>query len=192
MKKIYLLIAVFFSLVSFGQDTDQNYSKKITYKKDSTSGVVDITNPANAIIEVTYYDGLGRPIQNIAHKQSNSGNDIITHMEYDSFGRQTKEYLPYPNSAPSLSYTDIISVASDLNSFHSSYNGGTSNPYSEKEMELSPMSRVFKQAAPGDAWGLPQTTGLTNDRSIKFDYQTNVINEVNYFQVVLNNEGYDC
>ena len=89
MKKIYILIAVFFGLLSFGQDTDQNYSKKITYKKPTSQGVVDITNPANAIIEVTYYDGLGRPIQNIAHKQSNSGKDIITHILLNSDKKTT-------------------------------------------------------------------------------------------------------
>lgn len=176
MKKIYLLIAVFFSLVSFGQDTDQNYSKKVSYKQPTTTSV---SNPDITVakVEVTYYDGLGRPIQQIAHKQSNSGNDIITHMEYDSFGRQTKEYLPYPTSAPSLGYNDIMSVASDLNSFYSSYNGGTSNPFSEKEIEASPLDRIFKQAAPGDDWAL----GL--GKEIKFDYKSNESNEVKHFSV---------
>ena len=31
----------------------------------------------------------------MAHQQSNSGKDIVTHIEYDAFGRQTRDYLPF-------------------------------------------------------------------------------------------------
>ena len=173
MKKIYILFAVFFSLVSFGQDTDQNYSKKITYKQPNTTSVAnpDIT-VANT--EVVYYDGLGRPIQQIAHKQSNTGKDIVSHMEYDIHGRQVKEFLPYVSSGASLSY--IPSTQSDVFNFNSSPSfsvtgnpdfEATSNPYSEKELENSPMSRVFKQAAPGNDWV------MGSGKEIKFEYTTN-------------------
>ena len=175
MRKLLLLL-ILTPIVLFSQSQDQNYIKTITYKKPTTSGNIDVTNPANAIIHITYFDGLGRPIQQVAHKQSNSGKDIVTHIEYDAFGRQTKEYLPYVNQAPSLDYTNPATVVSDLTSFYSSYNGGTTNPFSEKELEASPLSRVFKQAAPGDAWA------MGSGKEIKFDYQTNEENEVKLFK----------
>ena len=45
-------------------------------------------------------------------------------------------------------------------------------------MESSPLNRVFKQAAPGDVWA------MGNGKEIKFEYQTNIENEVKFFKVV--------
>ncbi|WP_333809270.1 DUF6443 domain-containing protein [Flavobacterium sp.] len=174
MKYIYIIISVFFSLVSFGQDTNQNYTKKVTYKLPTTNSV---NNPDITIAntEVVYYDGLGRPIQQINHKQSNSGKDIITHIEYDQFGRQIKEYLPYVSSGASLSY--LPSAQSDLLGFYISpsfANTGnpnfeaTGNPYSEKILENSPLNRVYKQAAPGEDWK------KNGGKEVKFEYATNL------------------
>lgn len=175
MKKLLFLLILFPALV-LAQSTDQNYVKSISYKKPTSAGAFDASNPANAVVQVSYFDGLGRPIQQVAHKQSNSGKDIITHIEYDAFGRQTKEFLPFPNSAPSLNYMSASTVNSELATFYSSYNGGTSNPFSEKQLESSPLNRVFKQAAPGDAWAMGQ------GKEIKFDYQTNSATEVKLFK----------
>ncbi|AXP79790.1 hypothetical protein CJ739_693 [Mariniflexile rhizosphaerae] len=175
MKKL-LYILMLIPVLALGQSQDQNYIKTITYKKPTTSGNVDVTNPANAVVQITYFDGLGRPIQQVAHKQSNSGNDIVTHIEYDAFGRQTKDYLPYANQTPSLDYTNPATVATELSNFYSFYNGGTTHPYSEKELEASPLNRVFKQAAPGNVWA------MGSGKEIKFDYQTNVDGEVKCFK----------
>lgn len=175
-KSIFTIIIILFSLGVNAQDTNQNYTKSITYKKPSTQGSIDLNNPEDAVVQVSYYDGLGRPIQQIAHKQSNTGKDIVTHIEYDQFGRQTKEFLPYATSAPSLSYIDATTAIVDLYDFYTDYNGGTSNPFSEKLLENSPLSRVFKQAAPGDDWA------LGNGHEIKFDYQTNISKEVKLFK----------
>ena len=103
--------------LALAQSQDQNYIKTTTYKKASTQVTVDVTNPADAAVQVSYFDGLGRPIQQIAHKQSSSGYDIITHIEYDAFGRQIKDFLPYANATASLDYTDPATVATDLDDF---------------------------------------------------------------------------
>ena len=48
------------------------------------------------IIEnITYYDGLGRPMQSVAHRASPVGNDIVSPVYYDGYGRESKNYLPY-------------------------------------------------------------------------------------------------
>ncbi|NHN28168.1 type IV secretion protein Rhs, partial [Flavobacterium jejuense] len=176
MKKI-LYILTLLPILALGQSQDQNWVKTKIYKQPTTTA---IQNPDVTVAntQVSYFDGLGRPIQQVAHKQSNLGNDIITHIEYDGFGRQTKEYLPYTNDAPSLDYTDATTAISELTGFYSSYNDGTAYPYSEKELEASPLGRVFKQAAPGDAWF------MGSGKEIKFDYQTNIANEVKLFKAI--------
>ncbi|MCL9768865.1 DUF6443 domain-containing protein [Flavobacterium sp. HXWNR69] len=183
MKKLFYL-AICIPVLALGQSTDQNYVKSTTYKQPTTtSNPNPDVNVAN--IQVSYFDGLGRPIQQVAHKQSNTGKDIITHIEYDQFGRQTREYLPYVSTGASLNY--IPSAQTDVLNFYASPNPtqtgnlhfeATGNPFSEKQLESSPLNRVFKQAAPGNPWA------MGSGKEIKFDYQTNIENEVKFFKVV--------
>lgn len=174
MNKI-LYTLLFIPILALAQSQDQNYVKSTTYKKETSLGAVDVTNPANAVVQVSYFDGLGRPIQQVAHKQAANGKDIVTHMEYDNLGRQTKDYLPFTRTA-SLTYTDANSALTAIDGFYATYNGGTSNPFSEKLLESSPLNRVLKQAAPGDTWA------MNNGHEIKFDYQTNEEDEVKLFK----------
>src|SRR5690606_22834550 len=58
----------------------------------------------------------------------------------------------------------------------------TSNPWSEVAYENSSLSRILKQAAPGDPWKLSE---LNDDNSIKFSYETNSANEVRHYGVTL-------
>ena len=44
-------------------------------------------------------------------------------------------------------------------------------------MDNSPLNRVLKQAAPGQDWR------LNGGHEIKFDYQTNILNEVKIVEV---------
>ena len=172
MKKLFYILS-FIPVLALAQSQDQNYVKTTTYKKPTSVGPVDTSIPANATIQVNYYDGLGRPIQQVAHKQSGTGKDIVTPIEYDGFGRQVKDYLPYvPTTTASQEYkpsalTDILNYPDYLNQ----------NPFSEKELENSPLNRVLKQAAPGDINSWAKGSG----HEIKFDYQTNVANEVKLF-----------
>ncbi|WP_264524260.1 DUF6443 domain-containing protein [Flavobacterium sp. N502536] len=120
---------------------------------------------------VTYFDGLGRPIQTIAIGQGEGGKDIITPMEYDGFGRQAKEYLPYPAANASSSYQriDPSTAITTLNGVYgTSKYDNTTNPFSEKSFERSPLNRVVKQAAPGASWA------LGSGHEIKLDYGTNI------------------
>jgi RHS repeat-associated protein len=179
MKKIlYLLNLVPFLVI--GQTQSENYSKVTTYKVPTSTS---ISNPSQneASIEVTYYDGLGRPIQKVANKQSNSGKDIITHIEYDAFGRQSKEYLPYASTSSNLTFDanglqNTLNFSDVLSPAMTPINYIGDKPYSEKLYENSPLNRVLKQAAIGNTWG------LGNSHEIQFDYQTNDTLEVVKFR----------
>ena len=182
MKKTILLLLVLPVLV-FAQSQDQNYIKTTSYKVPATSTLSNL-DPDQAAVTVQYFDGLGRPVQQVAHKQSNTGKDIIVHTQYDAFGRQTHDYLPYVRSGASLSFDS--DAATNTLGFYATNNVSltgnphfetTNNPYSEKLLEASPLSRVFKQAAPGNSWV------MGDGKEINFDYQTNTSNEVVYFKV---------
>ena len=183
MKKLFYILSLL-PVLALAQSQDQNYVKTTTYKKPTSEGSVDTNLPANATIQVSYFDGLGRPIQQVAHKQSATGKDIVTPIEYDGFGRQVKEYLPYvPTTAASQEYkanalTDILNFPDYLGQ----------SPFSEKELENSPLNRVMKKAAPGDINSWAKGSG----HEIKFDYQTNVANEVKLFVATADGTNYSA
>ncbi|EJL63432.1 RHS repeat-associated core domain protein-containing protein [Flavobacterium sp. CF136] len=106
-------------------------------------------------------------------------SDIITHNEYDNLGRQAKEYLPYAVSGTggliqTAPLTDVLAY------YNTTKYENTANPFSEKSFESSPLSRVLKQAAPGNSW----KTQLTSGHEVKLDYQTNSATEVKQFIAV--------
>jgi hypothetical protein len=139
--------------------TDINYIHNITPRVATTN--INSLSSANKIETITYFDGLGRPKQSVGIRAGGNSEDIITHIEYDEFGRNTKEYLPYTSSANIGTYrTDALSATNtyyDANSYNDDFPGMTVadiNPYSEKEFDNSPLNRVMKQAAPGKDWKL--------------------------------------
>jgi len=183
MKKLLFITTVLLPVLALGQSSDQNYVKTTTYKKPTSQGSVDVNNPADAATNITYFDGLGRPIQQIAHKQSGIGTDIVTHIEYDAFGRQVKEFLPIENGE-TLNYHPLD--VSFINQYYSTPSfptlATTNYPFNEKLFEASPLNRIFKQAAPGDEWR------MGSNHEVRFDYQTNQDNEVRLFKVSLQSD----
>ena len=174
MKKIIILILCLFPFILIGQSSNQNYVKKTVYKTpvqlsiDWNTGDDYLAPVADNLkdVSITYYNGLGVPIQNIDYKKSDTGNDIVTHFEYDAFGRQEKEYLPYATLSSSLDY--ITDPQTEISTYYNNLvYENTNNPYSRKLFENSPLNRIVKQAAPGNHWELG--TG----HEIKLDYQTN-------------------
>jgi RHS repeat-associated protein len=131
-------------------------------------------------VGIKYFDGLGKPLQDIAVSH-NGDIDLITPHIYDQYGRDSVSYLPVPISGNSGQFVaDIISQ-------HESYYYNTfadDKGYSKKVFENSPLNRVLKQGAPGTPWQ-PSETG--NDHSAKFDYQANSQNEVLFWKIVNNN-----
>ncbi|WP_286920752.1 DUF6443 domain-containing protein [Flavobacterium sp. UBA4197] len=163
MKKLAILLLCA-PLWVIAQTTTQNYTKKTVYREANGS------RPAST---VTYYDGLGRPVQQVANKQSATGKDIITHIEYD-MGRQLKDYLPYAATTVDMSYQNNAQQAT-LN--YSQYTG--QYPFSEKLLEAAPSARPLRQGAPGADWQLAPNEEV--DHSVKMEYQTNTGSEVKYY-----------
>ncbi|WP_394974848.1 DUF6443 domain-containing protein [uncultured Croceitalea sp.] len=116
------------------------------------------------------------------------GKDIVTHMEYDAYGRHAKEWLPHvPGTGNAGSYR-VGDMANGTQAYYKAryaddfigLSTADVNAYSEKEFEASPLNRVMKQAAPGKDWKLASSG---NDNAIELNYQANGSNEVRYFEV---------
>ena len=173
MKKLLFLL-VLLPLVAVSQTNTENWVKTTTYKVPTST--VTTPSAAQKSINVTYFDGLGRPIQQLANQQSGSGKNIVTHIEYDAFGRQVKDFLPYSTTGTGLDF--VSSASTDVGTFYyRPMYQNTTNPYSEKLLEASPLNRILEQAAPGADWGLAAATKHT----IRLDYQTNFGEEVKLF-----------
>ncbi|WP_109300105.1 DUF6443 domain-containing protein [Aquimarina sp. AU474] len=166
---------------------NENYVYSRTYLEEMTSPS-EIKYNKDVSETVTYVDGLGRPKQQIAVKASPTEQDIITHIEYDELGRQTKQYLPFAK-ANTGAYT-AVDINNDINSYYlNTYANdfpGITNPaqvnaYSESIYEDSPLNRVLEQGAPGTAWKANPTSDA--DHTIKFDWRHNTTNEVVRFDV---------
>ena len=180
MKTLVPLL-LFLPLSILAQSTTENYIKSTTYKVPTKTGNVAADQQQES---VTYYDGLGRPKQSIAVQAGGQQQDIITHIAYDPFGRQDKEYLPYATTSNGgLFRTGIPEVLTNefyQDKYPKDFAGVSPenvNAYSQKVFDSSPLHRVLEQAAPGKDWK------VGNGHSIKFDYQTNVSNEVLNFGV---------
>lgn len=161
------------------QVSDENYIFTRNYQV-----AVDHFNPAVAkegdVIEnITYFDGLGRPIQELALKASPDKKDIISHITYDFLGRTPKQYLPYEAQVGAIASLRS-NVISDINTHYRSHYGqdivlGSENPFSETAYENSPLNRTLRQAAPGYDWR------MNGGRGVSFSYETNSDQEVRYF-----------
>ncbi|WP_417943019.1 DUF6443 domain-containing protein [Flavobacterium sp. RS13.1] len=174
-KRIEFLIIVLLVLLSTNTvvaQTNENYIHTVVPQE----GATDIATLATSqkIEAISYFDGLGRPKQNIAVragvKSDGTPIDIITHIEYDAFGRQVKEYLPYTDAGSSGAFRvgDINTLTKSF--YNTNKYENTLNPYSEKEFEASPLNRILKQAAPGNDWALKSDSN--GDGSICFDYNS--------------------
>ncbi|MCJ7932449.1 MAG: RHS repeat-associated core domain-containing protein [Chryseobacterium sp.] len=163
MKKIITplsaLFVVGFSSAQTTPSPAENYIYSKTYLSDPT-----LANPKTSET-VQYFDGLGRPKQVVNVKSSPLGRDVVSHIEYDDFGRQVKEFLPVPQQGTQNGaiYTSPLTNASQSSLY------GSEKIYAEKLLENSPLNRIQQQIQVGNAW---------QNKPVKFDYDVNITGEV--------------
>ncbi|WP_435624306.1 DUF6443 domain-containing protein [Flagellimonas sp.] len=128
------------------------------------------------VLEVV--DGNELPLQKFF--DDGKPKDVVTHVEYDTYGRASKQYLPYMEYGNIGAFRSGAKTATNdhyTEFYGADINSGTPNPFSETEYEASPLNRVLKQAAPGHDWR------MGGGHEIEFGYQTNVADEVRFFKV---------
>ncbi|MBK1896674.1 DUF6443 domain-containing protein [Chryseobacterium paridis] len=161
MKKIIIPVSTLVLMINFAYSQSlpntENYIQTRTY----IDSVKTSSATAKQFHTVQYFDGLGRPKQIVNVKASPKGRDVVTHIEYDGFGRQVKDYLPVPQ-AQTLNGAIVptpLSNATQVGIY------GQEKIYAEKSLENSPLDRILEQKQVGTAW---------NNKPIKFEYDANV------------------
>ncbi|MFS4472153.1 DUF6443 domain-containing protein [Chryseobacterium sp. T20] len=168
MKKLIIPIGILIMGTAQAQLTNtENYVYSKTYLSDPTLANVKSSET------VQYFDGLGRPKQIVNVKASPLGKDVVTHTEYDQFGRQVKDYLPVPQQATQNGaiYTSPLSNATQPGLY------GSEKIYSEKIFENSPLDRVLAQKQVGTAW---------DNKPVQFGYDVNADGEVKKYNATFN------
>ncbi|TKG91607.1 hypothetical protein EYV94_21520 [Puteibacter caeruleilacunae] len=155
--------------------------------KNYIQSIEVLNKDANKTIEtINYFDGLGRSSQVITVQGSPLGKDVIVPIQYDKYGRQVRTYLPYvTNASNGMYHLDPVKTENTYSSseHYNYYNNvavkvaHSTVPYSEAKFEASPLNRVLKQGAPGEAW---QVDGA---HAQHFGYGTNATNDVLCFEV---------
>ncbi|MBW3518755.1 colicin D domain-containing protein [Flavobacterium sp. NKUCC04_CG] len=205
MRKIYFLILLLGVISScWAQSINQNYIKTTTYlyptslplvvdsmRVSLASGGISL-NPrfGPTQVKVVYFDGLGRPKQEVIAGSSSAAGNIVTHIGYEVNLGQTKTFLPFstqrapPNGgiggAFGSSNPVYVSDAEQatLNFYNTPKYQNTTNPYSEVVLEASPLKQVIKSAAPGNDWKI---SAASDNRNIEYKNALNTTNQVKKF-----------
>ena len=95
-----------------------------------------------------YYDGLGRPLQNIAVGAAPDGKDIVSFSVYDSYGRQADAYLPFACDA---SGKYLRNVAYKQDAYYKRRYGAQSTcyPFTHTVFDAAPTNRPLTTVRPG-------------------------------------------
>ena len=155
--------------VVYNPSSGENY----IYTRSYLVPVTESNANAPQVQSITYFDGLGRSKQNIAVRSSPTGKDLVTPIVYDGFGRQTRDYLPIPQSVTKNS--DIYLQNSSLVDFPVTNSAGFypagERIFSEKTLESSPLDRVLEQYGAGADW-------KNDSKRNQFGYEANGGSEV--------------
>ncbi|MES2063591.1 MAG: DUF6443 domain-containing protein [Bacteroidota bacterium] len=120
------------------------------------SGITDqsqIISAVNAQTEISYMDGLGRPVQRIEQQASPQKKDIVKVLIYDQYGRQQYDYLPYVAASSNGAYQ--TNALNDQATFYQTANNqiaSDTNPWTKTVFDDSPLERVLEIGSPGTAW----------------------------------------
>jgi len=156
---------------------DRNYIRKRTY----LSGTVSSTPLTSEIMEdISYFDGLGRPIQTVGTKASPTYGDIVSQQSYDAFGREDRSYLPYSTAAANNGSYKTNAVTAQAAFYNGGSGGvvtipaagGVTPSFARPVYEASPLNRVLEQGFPGAAWQ-PGTRSATAGRTVATEYTAN-------------------
>jgi len=174
-KTVTISIAGFQNIVS-APTAGQNYILTRTFRdtvKLAQLGSLRTIGQENQSIQ--YFDGLGRPSQTVQLMASPTYKDIIQHIEYDGFGRESTTYLPYGEKSGNGSFrSGAKTTQSDFYKDGIGWDAATvktPNPYAITVFENSPLNRVLEQGAPGAAWQPLPAPGTGH--TVKTSYGTN-------------------
>jgi RHS repeat-associated protein len=152
-------------------NTNLNYIRTRTLSKPGVTDTVTadgLTSPFDVQQGITYFDGLGRPVQTVAKQASPLQNDMVTVQFYDALGRSATNYLPYTSTSNTGLYkSDPIG---DQSAFNSSQFPSDQYFYGQAAYEPSPLNRTSVGYAPGNSW-------VGSNRGVAQQYSVNAVGD---------------
>lgn len=141
------------------QSPTQNY----VLSKD----VLDVDG-THAITTVTYYDGLGYPVETATNGLGGTGKYAYTLLEHDALGREKQSWLP-GTQKDGCSFVVPSELSSSLITFHKDRNPYSVNSYDALDRQVSTLGA-------GESWH-------TAKKSIEQRYGSNEANSIKRYQV---------
>ncbi len=158
------------SIATWSQTSDENYIMSMT-AREPISGSLETQKDDETKVstEISYFDGLGRPIQIIKKEASTNSLDLVTPISYDQYGRQVRNYLEYESDQKTGNIIVPGTALKDQATFYKAKFGDDDGKYafSEVLLESSGLGRVLKQAAPGEIWK------IDGSHTVEMKYRSN-------------------
>lgn len=153
----------------------------VNYVREHVIKVPGITGPAsigslplkNIQTTTSYVDGLGRNAQSVVHHGSSEGYDIVVPIQYDKYGRQVKEFLPYVIEGQ-VQGSYRTNAINEQTNFYRNPNDKVADsdfPYSEKILEYSPVGEIMREFGAGKIW-------RENNASVQYDSRPNTATDL--------------
>lgn len=149
---------------------DFNYIREHDILKPGVTDwkIIDQLPVGDKLQTTTYLDGLGRPLQKVSRETatpapgSNLWGDVVQFSTYDSYGRETVQYLPYTTTNQPGKYK--TAAATEQPQYYTNvYN--ESSAYSNITYDNSALNRVVNVKSPGTSWA----AGAGNAASYEFN-----------------------
>ncbi len=159
---------------SLNLSSNENYITSYTLKEATTE-----QSNAKLMVDIAYFDGLGRPSQQTGVNASPTLKDIIQPFAYDGLGREARNYLPFTKTTANNGA--FIPNAVSVSNYTAQYGSSEDDfAFAEKEFDYSPLNRIMEQGAPGLAWKIVKSSGVSTrtGNTIRLDYKTNTSVEV--------------
>jgi len=148
-----ILVLLAFTQQVAGQSRSYIQTDVVTVPQVTTSAQVDTLSQGRKQTSITYLDGLGRPIQQIAVQASPLQKDMVQPIVYNNLGQQVKSYMPYVSGATDGAYrTSALSEQSAFYQITTNKIAVDTAAYSQQIFENSPLVRLLKQGMVGTGY----------------------------------------
>ncbi|MCK9421794.1 MAG: RHS repeat-associated core domain-containing protein [Bacteroidales bacterium] len=130
-------------------------------------------NCSQVSTDITYFDGLGRKLQDVSVMASPGQKDMIKPYSYDFAGRPDSNFLPYESVNGRNGEYDANYPAIQKNFIENLF-GPANRDYgfSQPFYEASPLNRILKQSAPGADWAFKPNTP-DQEHVVEMEYTVN-------------------
>lgn len=166
-----------FSVNGQSPTSTKNYvmEKSVLVKDLKTKSQLSGQAVGNVNTQVTYFDGLGRPVQQVAFQASQSKKDLVQHTQYDEYGRVKYSYLPYATGALGTGGFRATPGTEQIAFYNGLFGASAGNyAFAESVFDASPLNRVTQSYAPGSPWSKSSGGG---GKPVKMDYLLNSAND---------------